>query len=239
MKDKYLSSTLSNYRKQEKENLVSYINQLKKFKNNPEIVLYNSARFVRSQEITKLIVFSELFKKILKIQGHIVEFGIHNGNNLFALGHLSEIFEHKNYTRQIFGIDPLKEYTLPNGKIIGYDDKKNLNKSIELFNKSCVFNQFSKIKIIQKSFTKGCLEIVKRDDFICSMLIMHIGLYKDEKYILGKMFNKMPKGAIIVFGSLNSEDTPECTKALVKSIGLNHKIQRFDFATKYSYLIKE
>ena len=66
-----------------------------------------------------------------------------------------------------------------------------------------------------------------------------IGLYKEEKYILNNLFDKMPKGGIIVFGSLNSKDTPECTKALLKSIGLNHKICRFDFATKYSYLIKK
>tara|TARA_Y100000741_G_C18203705_1_gene538744 strand:- start:129 stop:848 length:720 start_codon:yes stop_codon:yes gene_type:complete len=239
MKDKYLSSTISNYRNQEKESLNSYLKQLKDYKNSPEIILYNFARFVRSQEITKLMVFNELFKKIINIQGSIVEFGIHNGNTLFTLGHLSEIFEHRNYSRQIIGVDPLKDYSLPNGKTIGYDSKNKLNKSIELFNKSCIFNQFSKIKLIQKSFIKGCSEIVEKDDFICSMLIMHIGLYKEEKYILNSLFDKMPKGGIIVFGSLNSKDTPECTKALLKSIGLNHKICRFDFATKYSYLIKK
>ena len=232
MKDKFLSSTLSNYRKKEKESLNNYLKQFQDYKNNPEIILYNFARFVRTQDITKFLVFSELFKKIQNIQGHIVECGIHNGGNLFTLAHLSEIFEHRNYTRKIFGIDPLKNYSLPNGKIIGYDSTKNLNKSIRLFNNSCTFNQFSKIELIKKSFVNGCLELVKRNDFICSMLIVHIGLYKEEKFILENMFSRMPKGSVIIFGSLNSEDTPDCTKALNDSIGLNNEIHRFNFATK-------
>jgi hypothetical protein len=239
MKDKFLSSTISNYRKQEIENLNSYLNQFKDCVSNPEIILYNFTRFVRSQEITKLMVFNELFKKIINIQGSIIEFGVHNGNNLFTLGHLSEILEHRNYSRQIIGVDPLKDYSLPNGKIIGYDDENKLIKSIDLFNRACIFNQFSKIRLIKKSFIKGCSDILKKDDIICSMLLMHIGLYKEEKYILRNLYNRIPKGGVIVFGSINSEDTPQCTKALVETIGLNHEICRFDFATKYSYLIKK
>lgn len=238
MKDKYLSSTFSNYREQEIDNLKAYLEQFRDYNENPEVILYNFSRFVRTQEITKFLVFNKIFEIIKNIHGHIVEFGIHNGNTLFTLAHLSEIFEHRNYTRKIFGIDPLKDYSLPNGKTIGYANNEGLKKSIDLFNKSCVFNQFLKINLIQKTFILGCSELMSRDDFICSILILHIGLYKDEKYILENMYEKIPKGGVILFGSLNSEDTPDCTKALINSLGLNHKIHRFDFATKYSYIIK-
>ena len=154
MKDKFLSSTISNYRKQEIENLNSYLNQFKDYVSNPEIILYNFTRFVGVSRNNQAYGICELFKKIINIQGSIIEFGVHNSNNLFTLGHLSEILEHRNYSRQIIGVDPLKDYSLPNGKIIGYDDENKLIKSIDLFNKACIFNQFSKIRLIKKIIYK-------------------------------------------------------------------------------------
>ena len=240
MEDKLLSSTLKNYRKKEIDTLQEYLIQISNLKDKPEVLLYNFARFIRTQELTKFLVFDKIFNKILKIHGDIVEFGIHNGNTLFSLAHLSEIYEHRNYTRSIIGVDPLGDYKLPNGKIIGHEKSINIEESIAIFNKSISFDQFDKIRLIKDSFIEGTKNLLKEEQFICALAVMHIGLYKEEKFIIEKLWPRIPKGGVIVFGSLNSKDTPDCTKALLDTIGLNvQKLERFNFSTKYSYMVKK
>jgi hypothetical protein len=236
--DSLLGSTLSNYKQSEIESLKQYLLQLNCKEISPELLLYNFTRFVRTQEITKFLVFENIYRKILEIHGDVVEFGVHNGNTLFAFAHLSEIFEHRNYTRHIYGVDPFDSYELPGGKILSHD-LKSLRYSIDLFNKTRVQSQFNKIRLLEKTFDSGCDQLTKSDNFICALLVMHIGLYESEKYVLQNIWATMPKGAVILFGSLGSEDTPQCTKALKDSIGIeNFEIKRFPFATKYCYIVK-
>ena len=57
MEDKLLSSTLKNYRKKEIDTLQEYLIQISNLKDKPEVLLYNFARFIRTQELTKFLVF--------------------------------------------------------------------------------------------------------------------------------------------------------------------------------------
>jgi hypothetical protein len=65
------------------------------------------APFVYSdrQMLTASLTRIDLFKKVLEVQGAIVECGVHKANSLFLYYHLSSILEPYNFNRQIIGFD--------------------------------------------------------------------------------------------------------------------------------------
>ena len=66
--------------------------------------------YARRQNITSALVRVDLFRKILDIQGSIVECGVHKGNSLFLFSHLSSILEPYNFNRKIFGFDSFEGF---------------------------------------------------------------------------------------------------------------------------------
>ena len=98
-----IPSTLGNFQDREIDILTDYIELVRKHADTPEILLYNFARATRTQDITKFLVYHEVFKEILNVPGSIVEVGVLEGNTIFSFAHFSEIYEHRNYTRQILG----------------------------------------------------------------------------------------------------------------------------------------
>ena len=121
--------------------------------------MYNWPRYVRTNEITRFITFYEMYKKIQNIQGSIFQVGVLEGNTLFSYAHLVENFEFRNYTRKIYAFDTfgtndyskiVKEdgaYLDPKGGGWKISDFNKFKKSVELFNKSKIFNQFDSINI--------------------------------------------------------------------------------------------
>ena len=110
VKTDILNSDFSKYRNEEMEILERYVDQVRQHADVPEFILYNWPCFVRSQEITRFLVYYEIFKMIQNVHGSIVQLGVLNGNTLFSYALFSEIFEHRNYTRQIFGFDTFGAY---------------------------------------------------------------------------------------------------------------------------------
>src|SRR5437016_495495 len=67
--------------------------------------LQNFPKYVPRQTITRFLVRYEIFKKIINIQGSIVEIGVLDGGSLLSWAQFSAIFEHLNYQRKIIGFD--------------------------------------------------------------------------------------------------------------------------------------
>ena len=250
--EKYLNSSFHNYKDDEKKILNNYAELLKGSYDYPEIILYNWPRYIRHQEITRFLVFYEIFKKIKDVHGSFAIMGCLDGNTLFSFAHFSEIFEPRNYSRKIYGFDTFNaraensadykiDAKLPKGTRSQPFSEKILRQHVDLFNKSCLFNQFEKIKIVKGDIVKILPAYLKKNPgLIISMLSLSISLYKPEITALKLLWPRMPKGGIVHLVSLGYEETPSATKTIQDVLGIgNVKIQRFDFATKHSYIIKE
>jgi hypothetical protein len=61
--------------------------------------------YMTRQHFTKALTRIELFKKILDIQGSIVECGTYRADSLLVYFHLSTIFEPYSFTRKVIGFD--------------------------------------------------------------------------------------------------------------------------------------
>ena len=91
-------------------------------------IIQSFPRWIRQLDITRFLVYYEIFKKILDVHGSICEIGILHGNCTFSMAQFSEILEPRNYTREIIGFDTFKGHTLD------FDPKDSMDDSeIDLF----------------------------------------------------------------------------------------------------------
>ena len=250
MIEKNLNSTLNNFRDGELDILDEYQDLVREHTECPHVLLYNYIRTIRTQEVTKLMAMWEVFQKVLNIHGDIIEVGTLDGFNIFTMGHFSEILEPRNYTRKIYGFDTFTHYASRREDKDKIKSDLNLpktysfellQKSVDLFNKSIQFSQFQKIGLVKGDAVETIPTFVEEHPETCiSMLICHCGMYEPTKVALEKFYPRMPKGSIVLFGTLNYADTPGEMLALLDTIGISSvKLERLSFNTKMSYFIKE
>ncbi len=252
--EKNMNISITRMRSGELDILNRYTELLNDHARCPNVLLTNFIRCIRTQEVTKLIVMYEMFKRIVNIHGSIVEIGVLEGFDIFALAHLSEIFEPRNYTRTIFGFDTFEGYPkLKNKKVDKNDVLDNsmnipktfsfdlIQKCVDLYNDSIIFNQFKKLHLIKGDVLKTIPQFVKdHSDLIVSMIICHCGVYKPTLNSLSTLYSRMPKGGVVVFGTANFPEIPGETKAIQDALGIsNIKLERLPFSTKHSFFIKE
>lgn len=73
--------------------------------------LFNIGMFTRSSVLVKFLVMSEIYQRVMKIPGCLVEFGTWWGQNLILLENLRAIHEPFNKQRTIIGFDTFDGYT--------------------------------------------------------------------------------------------------------------------------------
>ena len=67
--------------------------------------LQNFPKYVPRQSLTRFITRYELFKKVLSVQGSVIEVGVLAGGSLMSWAQLSSIMEYLNYQRLVVGFD--------------------------------------------------------------------------------------------------------------------------------------
>ncbi|WP_223246946.1 TylF/MycF/NovP-related O-methyltransferase [Sulfuriferula thiophila] len=73
--------------------------------------LFNIGMYTRSSVLVKFLVMSDIYQRIQKIPGCLVEFGTWWGQNLVLLENLRAIYEPFNKQRTIIGFDTFDGYT--------------------------------------------------------------------------------------------------------------------------------
>ena len=75
---------------------------------------------------------------------------------------------------------------------------------------------------------------------VVSLLYLDVDIYAPTKTALECLYDRMPKGAILVFDELNCDKFPGETVAVHELLGIgNLRIRRSPFDTWMSYAIKE
>ena len=72
--------------------------------------LRNFSLFVPRQDLTNFLVRYEIFKRVLPVQGSIIECGVLRGGGLMAWAQFSSIFEPANHQRRIAGFDTFEGF---------------------------------------------------------------------------------------------------------------------------------
>lgn len=233
-------------------NQFSEIEQL--FRNDPLPMVEKIEAFpkyVSRQTLAKFFTKYEIFKKILYINGSIVECGVLHGAGLLAWAKLSSIFEPVNHTRKIFGFDTFEGFPSIGAKDQGgiFHDLKqgglkgstleSVQNAIDVYDINRPVGHIPKVKLIQGDICKTAPAFLKKNpQLVVSLLYLDLDLHEPTKAALETFLPRMPKGSIVVFDELNAEIFPGETLAIVEVLGLrNLKIERFPFDSYVSYTV--
>ena len=216
----------------------------------------NFELFIHRRHLARFICRYELFKRILDIEGSIIECGVHNGSGLLSFAKLSEIFEPYGIKRKIIGFDTFKGFTEINNPKdknsksqniylnkksfnLDQEDLTNINQSIKEFENDRYLKQYPKIEIIKGDAVKTIPKFIsKNKHLIIALLFIDFDVYKPTKIALKHFLPLMPQGSILAFDEINNESWPGETAALMEEIGdiKKIKIEKFHFDSNISYI---
>lgn len=208
-------------------------------------------KYVPFSEFPKLLAKYEIFKKIISINGSIIECGVHQGGGLMTWALLSSIFEPVNHLRKIIGFDTFEGFPELsqidevneniNAKIGGlavnaYDD---ILKSVEIYDTFRPLGHINKVELVKGDAVKTVEDFVNSNPhLVVALLYLDFDIYKPTKKVIEILRKRMPKGSIIVFDELNHKDWPGETIAVMETLGINNlRIERFPFHPQISFAV--
>lgn len=210
------------------------------------------SKYSSRQSIAKFLTKYEIFKKILHVNGSIVECGVLYGAGLLTWAKLSSILEPVNHTRKIIGFDTFEGFPslhekdvatgtsnhLRKGGLVGsnYEYVKN---AIKVYDINRPINHIPKVELVKGDICKTAEQYIKKNPhLVISLLYLDLDLYEPTKKALEVFIPRMPKGSIIAFDELNASIFPGETLAVDEVLGLkNLEIKRFSFDSYTSYAI--
>jgi len=209
-------------------------------------------KFASRQALAKFLARYEIFKKILHVNGSIIECGVLHGGGLFTFAKFSSMFEPANHVRKIIGFDTFEGFPSVNrkdkqtgtsshfkkGGLMG-SSLKEINQAVKLFDLNRPISHIPKIELVKGDMTKTAPEYLKKNPhLVVSLLYLDVDLFDPTKMALETFLPRMPKGAIIAFDELNAKMFPGETLAVEEVAGLsNLKIERFPFDSYVSYCV--
>jgi len=208
--------------------------------------------------LSKFLARYEIFKMQIDIPGSVVELGVGRGASLLSWAQLSTVFEPVNYIRHIIGFDTFegipeldpKDVNKSNEdsrlmRVGGFKVEANIyediRKAISIYNINRPLGHLEKVKIIKGNINETLPKfLTENQQIIISLLNLDVDLYRPTKKAIELLFDRIPKGGVIIFDELNSVLFPGETIALRETLGINSlRFHRFPWATTISYAVLE
>jgi hypothetical protein len=210
------------------------------------------APFVYStrQNVTSALTRIDLFRKILDVQGSIIECGVHKGSNLFLFNHLSSILEPYHFNRKIIGFDTFEGFR----SLDANQDDNNLLESdfsdtnydllhqfAELEGKNRAVSHIHKIELVKGDATKTIPKYVdKNPHLIIAMLYLDFDIYKPTKIALEYLLPLVPKGGVVGLDEINCKKWFGETVALKETVAIGSiSLKKFYYSPWESYFVVE
>jgi len=229
---------------------------LELFKNSPipdDEILVNLGLYTRAIILAKILYLNELYQRILKIPGIIVEFGVWWGANLALLESFRSVYEPYNWTRKVVGFDTFEGYQGMSPKdgdslyvaaggfsvAEGYEDY--LRKVLDAQEEDNVNAQIKKYEIVKGNVLQTIDKYLEeRPETIIALAYFDLALYEPTKKCLEAIRPHLIRGSILAMDELNSREFPGETMAFKEVMGLGRcKIMRSRFLPDRCYVVME
>lgn len=218
----------------------------------PETELLNNlGLYYKRQDLSRMLVMHELYKKIINTHGVIMEFGVRWGQNLALFESFRGIYEPFNYNRKIIGFDTFSGFPSVNKKDGNSDFVQQGNYSVpdqyeEYLEKVLDFHEEqSPIAHMKKyELVKGDAAVEAEKYFeahpetIVAFAYFDFDIYEPTARCLELLKGHITKGTVIGFDELNNRHFPGETLAFKEVLGLqSYEIKRFTMDPNISYIV--
>lgn len=238
-----------NFRKSsEKEAILEYVEIFEKSQDSTQDKLHNFSKYIRRQDLTKLLTRYEIFKKVLNTKGSVIECGVYRGAGLMSWALFSDMMEPVNLTRRIYGFDTFNGFPSVSDKDVNSlreskqgdlnaDAYEELIAITQAYDKNRFLGHINKIQLIKGDASESIPKFINENKhLVVSLLFLDFDLYEPTKVAIKNFVPRMPKGSIIAFDELDNPIWPGETLALLESIGINKlRIQRLEYDPYIGY----
>jgi hypothetical protein len=197
-------------------------------------------RFVERPDLSRFIVRYEIFKRILPVQGSIVECGVLHGAGLFTFAHLSAMLEPLHHRRKIIGFDTFQgfpsvhEVDVAGGSRHFHEggfrgaSREELERSVRHFDGDRALREIPKIELVEGDFLRtGAAFLEANPHLIVALLYMDFDLLEPTAEALRLFLPRMPIGSVVAFDESNAHEAPGETRAIAEVIGIpNLRLER-------------
>lgn len=210
------------------------------------------AKYASRQAIAKFLTKYELFKRILGVNGSIIEGGVLGGAGTLAWAKLSSILEPVNHTRKIFGFDTFSGFPYVSAEDVNHSDGSlvssgslrgcsfdEVQNAIRVYDLNRPLSHIPKVQLFKGDISQTAPVFVEENPhLVVSLLYLDVDLYEPTKVLLECFVPKMVKGSVIVFDELNAKMFPGETLAVDQVLGLrNLRVERFPFDSYVSFAV--
>ncbi len=201
------------------------------------------------QDLTNFLVRYEIFKRVLAVQGSIIECGVLRGSGLMAWAQFSAIFEPTNHQRRVVGFDTFSGFPklseqdrLSESKEarrggLAVDSYDHLQQCVELYDANRFVGHIPKVELVRGDAVKTIPQYLEENpQLIVSLLYLDFDIYEPTVVALKRLIPRMPKGAVIAFDELNLRDWRGESIAVLEVLKLReYRIERCSFGSVISF----
>ena len=221
------------------------------FESSPDTLearIENFPRYVRRQQLKRFLVLYEIFKRILKVKGSIVECGVFRGFGVMSWAKLSAMLEPENLTRRIYGFDTFAGFpsvhakdantvAMPHEGGLQANSYDELQALIAEYDKDRFLGHIDKVHLIKGDVTQTVPAFVQsHPHLLVSLLFLDVDLYEPTRVAIEHILPRMPKGAIIAFDELDNPQWPGETLALLDHPGIRSlRLERLEWDPYISF----
>lgn len=237
----------------EKELFKKFTDTLKNTPLPDEELLPNLGLYLSSKNLSRILFFYEIYKKILNLHGNIMEFGVRWGQTLSILSALRGIFEPYNRHRKIVGFDTFEGFRglcdTDGAKCKSKDGSFSVTQGYEEYLDNILsiqegqnpISHLKKYELIKGDAVKTIPEYLKNHpETMVSLAIFDFDIYIPTKAALESIKPYLCKGSVLVFDELCDDIFPGETIALREVFGTNNvRVQRMPMTSRISYLVLE
>lgn len=211
-------------------------------------VLMNLGLFLTPQTLSRVLFMDFLYRRILPVQGVVVEFGCRWGQNLALFSSLRGIYEPFNRLRQVVGFDTFAGFprvAAQDGSQLKTGDytvtpgyETFLQQVLDVQASESPMAHLTKYEIIKGDAAVTIQEYLQgHPETIIALAYFDMDIYEPTRDCLRAIKDRLTRGSVIGFDELNDHSCPGETLALKEVFGLDrYPIRRFPYNSRTSYL---
>lgn len=210
----------------------------------------NLGLFMDTRLLSRILFLDYVYKKILPIQGVVMDIGTRWGQSAVLLQTLRAIYEPYNYQRKIIAFDTFNGlkgigdhdgtfFKNWEGKLsTTFEYENQLHTLMKAHEQTHPLNQIEKFEVIKGDVRDTVpIYIEQHPETLVSLAFFDLDLYEPTKQSLGAILPRCTKGTILIFDELNYLHTPGETQAVLELLNLRqYSVQRFEHCSRVSFI---
>lgn len=216
-------------------------------------LLSNLGLYLESKNLARLLFLDSIYRKIVSVQGVVMEFGTRWGQNTAVFSALRGLYEPFNRHRKLVAFDTFagfpsihakdgKSDLMKKGQLALTENyEKYLGEVLTAHERLNPLGHLTKFELRKGDATVEIDRYLQDNpQTIVALAYFDFDLYEPTKKCLEAIRPRLTKGSVVGFDELNDPDSPGETLALMEVFGLHQvRLERPVNASRVSYFIVE